>query len=102
MRACEKLDEIFTLQDQRQLGESLTLSHKRVVYVPEDTVEKRRLRGRQVPALSDLSQASARAHSPFMAANTCFPASEDGAAGFRRLTQLRLANREIPIRPDDT
>jgi hypothetical protein len=48
MRECEKLDEIFTLQDQRQVSENLTLSHKRVVYVPEDTVENRRVRGRQV------------------------------------------------------
>ena len=48
MRECERLDEIFSLQDQHQLSENLTLSHKRVVYVMEDTVENRRLRGRQV------------------------------------------------------
>lgn len=48
IRECEKLDEIFTLQDQRQVSENLTLSHKRVVYVLEDTVENRRLRGYQV------------------------------------------------------
>lgn len=48
MRECENLDEIFTIQDQRKLSENLTLSHKRVVCVLDDTVENRRLRGHQV------------------------------------------------------
>lgn len=48
MRQCEVLNEIFTLQDQRKVSESLTLNHKRVLYLLEDTVENRRLRGHQV------------------------------------------------------
>lgn len=45
MRDYEILDEIFTVQDQRKVSESLTLNHKRVLYVLEDTVENRKLRG---------------------------------------------------------
>lgn len=48
MRECENLDEIFTVQDERKVSENLTLNHKRVLYVLEDTVENRRLRGHQV------------------------------------------------------
>ena len=42
MRECENLDEIFTVQDERKVSENLTLDHKRVLYVLEDTVEDRR------------------------------------------------------------
>lgn len=48
MRKCEDLDEIFTVQDQRKVSENLTLNHKRVLYVLEDTVENRKLRGHHV------------------------------------------------------
>ena len=48
MRECENLDEIFTVQDERKVSENLTLNHRRVLYVLEDTVENRRLRGHQV------------------------------------------------------
>jgi len=48
MRECEDLDEIFTVQDQRKVSENLTLDHKRVLYVLEDTVENRKPRGHHV------------------------------------------------------
>jgi hypothetical protein len=41
----ENLDEILTLQDERQVSENLTLTHNRILYVIEDTEENRRLRG---------------------------------------------------------
>lgn len=44
----EDLETIFTLQDQRKVSENLTVNHKRVLYVLEDTVENRKLRGHQV------------------------------------------------------
>lgn len=45
MRDHEVLDEIFTVQDRRKVSGGLTLNHKRVLYVLEDTVENRKLRG---------------------------------------------------------
>ena len=39
------------MQDQRKVSESLTVNHKRVLYVLEDTVENRRLRGHTVTAV---------------------------------------------------
>lgn len=53
MRKCEDLSEIFTVQDQRKVSENLTLHHKRVLYVLEDTVENRRLRGHMVTLHED-------------------------------------------------
>jgi len=53
MRECENLAEIFTVQDQRKVSESLTVNHKRVLYVLEDTVENRRLRGHMVTLHED-------------------------------------------------
>jgi len=53
MRECEDLDEIFTTQDQRKVSENLTLSHRRVLYVLEDTVDNRRLRGHEVTVHED-------------------------------------------------
>jgi len=47
MRESEDLDEIFTAQDQRKVSENLTLSHQRVLYILEDTVDNRRLRGHE-------------------------------------------------------
>ena len=41
----EELDEILTIQEQRRVSTNLTLTHKRILYVLEDTVEHRRLRG---------------------------------------------------------
>jgi hypothetical protein len=48
MREGEDLDEIFAVQELRKVTESLTVNHNRVIYVLEDTVENRRLRGHQV------------------------------------------------------
>lgn len=45
MRDDEILDVIFTVQDKRKVSDNLTLNHKRVLYVLEDTVENRKLRG---------------------------------------------------------
>ncbi|MFT4572140.1 MAG: hypothetical protein ACI91F_003038, partial [Candidatus Binatia bacterium] len=44
----ENLDEIFTLQEQRKVTENLTLRHKRILYMLEDTVENRKLRGHRI------------------------------------------------------
>lgn len=48
LREDENLTEIFTVQQLRKVGESLTVNHKRVLYILEDTVENRKLRGHQV------------------------------------------------------
>jgi len=48
MHAGENLGEIFTLQEQRKVSENLTVNHKRVLYILEDTVENRKLRGHHV------------------------------------------------------
>ena len=48
MREDEDLGQIFTLQEQRKVSENLTLNHKRVLYILEDTVENRKLRGHYV------------------------------------------------------
>ena len=48
LREGEDLSEILTVQEQRKVSESLTLNHKRVHYLLEDTVENRRLRGHMV------------------------------------------------------
>lgn len=48
MREGEDLDEIFTVQELRKVTENLTVNHKRVIYVLEDTVENRRLCGHHV------------------------------------------------------
>lgn len=48
MRQCDTLDEIFTLQEQRKVSQSLTLRYHTVLYLLEDTVENRALRGHQV------------------------------------------------------
>jgi hypothetical protein len=53
MRDCENLDEIFTTQDQRKVSDNLTVSHRRVLYVLEDTVANRRLRGHDVTIHED-------------------------------------------------
>lgn len=42
------LDVTFTLQEQRKVSESLTVNHRRILYVLEDTVENRKLRGHHV------------------------------------------------------
>ena len=44
----ERPEEIFTLQDDRRVSENLTLNHKRILYVIEDTEENRRLRRHRV------------------------------------------------------
>lgn len=41
----EDLAEVFTLQTQRRVTHELVLHYKRMIYVIEDTVENRRLRG---------------------------------------------------------
>ena len=41
----EDLREVFTLQTQRRVTHELLLHYKRMIYVIEDTVENRRLRG---------------------------------------------------------
>ena len=48
IREGEDLDEIITVQELRKVTENLTVNHRRVIYVLEDTVENRRLRGHQV------------------------------------------------------
>jgi len=48
MREDQDLGQIFTLQEQRKVSENLTLNHKRVLYILEDTVENRRLRGHYI------------------------------------------------------
>jgi hypothetical protein len=45
LHADEDLAQIFTLQDTRQIGRQLTVHYKRDLYVLEDSVENRRLRG---------------------------------------------------------
>jgi hypothetical protein len=42
------LDALFTLQEERRVSKNLTLAHQRILYVLEDTVENRRLRGHDV------------------------------------------------------
>jgi hypothetical protein len=49
----ENVETIFTLQEQRQLSENLTLSYKRTLYVIEDDEENRRLRGHRVTVHED-------------------------------------------------
>jgi hypothetical protein len=44
----EDLDPILTIQEQRRVSTNLTLTHNRMLYVLEDTVEHRRLRGHRV------------------------------------------------------
>ncbi len=62
MRECENLDEIFTVQDERKVSENLTLNHKRVLYVLEDTVENRRPPGVASAASGTTSTRSASAY----------------------------------------
>src|SRR5881296_1798924 len=45
LHADEDLTQIFTLQDTRQIGRQLTINYKRDLYILEDSVENRRLRG---------------------------------------------------------
>jgi hypothetical protein len=45
LHADEDLTQIFTLQDTRQIGRQLTVHYKRDLYILEDSVENRRLRG---------------------------------------------------------
>jgi hypothetical protein len=45
LHADEDLAQIFTLQDTRQIGRQLTVHYKRDLYLLEDSVENRRLRG---------------------------------------------------------
>jgi hypothetical protein len=45
LHADEDLTQIFTLQDTRQIGRQLTVNYKRDLYILEDSVENRRLRG---------------------------------------------------------
>ncbi len=42
------LDTMFTLQEDRRVSKNLTLAHQRILYVLEDTVANRRLRGHDV------------------------------------------------------
>jgi hypothetical protein len=44
----ERPDESFTLQENRRVSDNLTLNHKRILYVIEDTEENRRLRRHRV------------------------------------------------------
>lgn len=45
LRAAENLAQLFTLQETRRITAQLTVHYKRGLYILEDTVENRRLRG---------------------------------------------------------
>jgi hypothetical protein len=45
LRAAEDLAQLFTLQETRRITAQLTVHYKRGLYILEDTVENRRLRG---------------------------------------------------------
>ncbi len=49
----EHVAEIFTLQEERCVSENLTLSYQRTLYVVDDTLENRRLRGHRVMVHED-------------------------------------------------
>lgn len=48
LRLEDDLDQIFTWQEERKLTNDLVVNYKRVMYLVEDTVETRKLRGRQI------------------------------------------------------
>ena len=53
LRPDEDLDQIFTWQETRQLSRQLTVNYKRDLYILEDSVENRRLRGKTVRISED-------------------------------------------------
>jgi hypothetical protein len=53
LRPEEDLDQIFTWQETRQISRQLTVNYKRDLYVLEDSLENRRLRGKTLMISED-------------------------------------------------
>lgn len=69
LRPDEDLDQIFTWQETRQLSRQLTVNYKRDLYVVEDSLENRRLRGTTVVISEDAqSRVTIHAHGRVLAA----------------------------------
>lgn len=69
LRPDEDLAQIFTWQETRRISRQLTVHYKRDLYVLEDSVENRRLRGTTALISEDAeSQVAIRAHGRVLAA----------------------------------
>jgi transposase len=69
LRPEDDLAQIFTWQETRQISRQLTVNYKRDLYVLEDSLENRRLRGKTVLISEDAqSRVTMRAHGRLLAA----------------------------------
>lgn len=69
LRPEEDLEQIFTWQETRQISRQLTVNYKRDLYIVEDSLENRRLRGKTVMISEDAqSRVTIRANGRVLAA----------------------------------